>query len=330
MGAGVRRLGMAGPALAVGALLLVVGVGVPEACGQDGDAIVIVNGRPITRKQMVDLLMEARGLEVMQQLIVLELAKEETRRLKIRVTDEDVQREFDRALTKIAPPVDAFGRTLTSEDKQKSLEMLLQQKGITLTEFKIGMERNAHLRKVVEQSFRVDDATLREEFARLYGEKVEVRHIQVGDVNGLHEALNRLEKGEDFVAVVHAVSQNPDTAPSGGMLAPFAFNEEVVAPVLREAAFSMKPGEVSKPIRVGTWWHILKLERRIPAPDVKFEDVRPQVEQSLREHAIPQQMNRLVMELFQKADVKVLDSELKRKYEKLLKDNLAMEPVVGQ
>jgi hypothetical protein len=58
--------------------------------------------------------------------------------------------------------------------------------------------------------------------------------------------------------------------------------------------------------------------------------VRPQVEQSLREHAIPQQMNRLVMELFQKADVKVLDSELKRKYEKLLKDNLAMEPVVGQ
>jgi parvulin-like peptidyl-prolyl isomerase len=321
---------MAGPALAVGALLLVVGVGVPEACGQDGDAIVIVNGRPITRKQMVDLLMEARGLEVMQQLIVLELAKEETRRLKIRVTDEDVQREFDRALTKIAPPVDAFGRTLTSEDKQKSLEMLLQQKGITLTEFKIGMERNAHLRKVVEQSFRVDDATLREEFARLYGEKVEVRHIQVGDVNGLHEALNRLEKGEDFVAVVHAVSQNPDTAPSGGMLAPFAFNEEVVAPVLREAAFSMKPGEVSKPIRVGTWWHILKLERRIPAPDVKFEDVRPQVEQSLREHAIPQQMNRLVMELFQKADVKVLDSELKRKYQKLLRDNLAMEPVVGQ
>ncbi len=308
------------PAVAVATLLCAA----PPARGQDGDAVVLVNGRPITKAQMVDLLMEARGLEIMQQLIVLELAKEETRRLKIRVSTDDVQREFERALTKIAPPVDAKGQALSAEEKQKSLEMLLQQKGVTLTEFKIGMERNAHLRKVVEHGFRVDDATLREEFARVYGEKVEVRHIQIGDVTGLHEALNRLEKGTDFGDVARAVSQNTDTAPSGGLLAPFAFNDEVVAPVLREAAFSMKPGEVSKPIRVGTWWHILKLERRLPAPDVRFEDVREQVEQSLRDHAVPEQMNRLIMDLFEKADVKVLDGALKQKYEKLLKENAAM------
>jgi parvulin-like peptidyl-prolyl isomerase len=303
--------------------------GLPAARAQDGDAVVIVNGQPIGKKQMVDLLMEARGLEIMQQLIVLELAKEETRRLKIRVTSEDVQREYDRALTKIAPPVDAQGQPLSDDDKQKSLEMLLQQKGITLTEFKLGMERNAHLRKVVEQGLRVDEATLREEFARVYGEKVEVRHIQVEDVPGLHEALNRLEKGADFGDVARAVSQNPESAARGGLLAPFAFNDEVVAPVLREAAFSMTPGEVSKPIHVGRWWHILKLERRLPAPDVRFEDVRAQVEQSLRDHVIPAQMNRLILELFQKADVKVLDTGLKRKYEKWLKENLPMAPVVG-
>jgi parvulin-like peptidyl-prolyl isomerase len=312
--------------LSSGILLGALACCVPLARGQDGDAVVLVNGRPITKSQMVDLLMEARGLEIMQQLIVLELAKEETRRLKIRVSPDDVQREFDRALTKIAPPVDAKGQPLSPEEKEKSLEMLLRQKGVTLTEFKIGMERNAHLRKVIEQGFRVDEATLREEFARVYGEKVEVRHIQIGDMAGLHEALDRLEKGTDFGDVARAVSQNPDTAPSGGLLPAFAFNDEVVAPVLREAAFSMKPGEVSKPIRVGTWWHILKLERRLPAPDVRFEDVREQVEQSLRDHAVPQQMNKLIMDLFEKADVKVLDGELKRKYEKLLKENAAMAP----
>ena len=309
--------------------MVAVVLGVCAARGQDGDALVIVNGQPISKKHMVDLLMEARGLEMMQQLIVLELAKGESRRLKLRVTNDDVQREYDRALAKIAPPADAQGLPLTDDEKQKSLEALLQQRGVTLTEFKIGMERNAHLRKVVEQGFQVDEATLREEFARIYGEKVEVRHIQVGDVNGLHEALNRLEKGEDFGDIARAVSQNAETAPRGGMLAPFAFNEEVVAPVLREAAFSMKPGEVSKPVHVGRWWHILKLERRLPAPDVRFEDVRAQVEQSLRDHAVPAQMNRLVMELFQKADVKVLDTGLKKKYEKLLKENLALEPVTG-
>jgi parvulin-like peptidyl-prolyl isomerase len=96
--------------------------------------------------------------------------------------------------------------------------------------------------------------------------------------------------------------------------------------VLREAAFSMKPGEVSKPILVGRWWHILKLERRLSSTDARFEDVRAQVEQALRERAIPQEMNRLITALFKKADVKVLDSTLKRKFEKLLKDNVATDP----
>ena len=53
----------------------------------------------------------------------------------------------------------------------------------------------------------MEDPALREEFARLHGEKVEVRHIQVADVSGLHEALNQLEKGADFAQVARAVSQ---------------------------------------------------------------------------------------------------------------------------
>lgn len=303
------------------AAFALLGVTVPPAPAQDGDALVIVNGRPITRRQMVDVLMESHGLPIMQQLIVLELAKEETKRLKLNVTPADVEREFQQALDKIAPQVNAEGQALSEAEKRESLDGLLLQKGLTLPEFRIGMERNAHLRKVVEQNFRVDEATLREEFARLYGERVEIRHIQVGDVNGLHEALNRLEKNTDFAEVARAVSQNAESAVNGGLLEPFAFNSEEMAPVLREAAFSMKPGEVSKPIRVGRWWHIIRLERRLPASDVRFEDVRPQVEQALRGHAIPQEMNRLITALFQKADVKVLDAELKRKYERMLKES---------
>jgi len=295
------------------------------ACAQDGDAIAIINGHPITRRQMVDLMMEAHGLPTLQQLIVLELAKEETARLKIRVAPDDVQREFERALSRIAPQVDAGGQALSETEKLKSLEMLLQQKGLTLAEFKLGMERNAHLRKLVERDFQVAEATLREEFARLYGEKVEVRHIQAGDVNALHEALNQLDKGGDFAEIARRVSQNTETAANGGLLAPFAFNDENIAPVLREAAFSMQPGEVSKPIRVGRWWHILKLERRLPATGVRFEDVREQVEQALRDRVVPEEMNRRITELYQKADVRVLDAELKRKYEKLVKENLALE-----
>lgn len=295
------------------------------AWAQDGDAIAIVNGRPIPRRKLVDVLLESHGLPIMQQLIALELAKEETARLKLTVTEVDVEREFRQALAKIAPGVDAQGQGLTDAERQQALEKLLEQKGLTLREFRIGMERNAHLRKAVEQTFRVDEATLREEYARLYGEKVETRHIQVADINGLHEALNQLDKGADFAEIARRVSQNVETASRGGLLEPFAFNDEAIEPVLREAAFALRPGEVSKPIRVGRWWHLIKLERRLPTSGAPFEDVRADVERALRDHAIPEQMNRLITELFRRADVKVLDTELKRKFDQLMKENAAAE-----
>ncbi len=308
-----------------GALALAAG-GASVARGEDGDAIVIVNGHPISKSEMTAVLLEGYGLRVMQQLIALELVKEETARLGIRVTPADVDAEFRSAVEKIAPPTDAAGQRLGEEEKRQSLDFLLQQKNLTLVEFKLAMERNAHLRKIVERDLRVDEATLREEFARQHGEKVEVRHIQIETIESLHTALDLLSKGTDFAQVARQVSTNQETAAEGGLMKPFAFNDETLAPVLREAAFTMKPGEVSKPIRVGRWWHILKLERRIPPEDAKFEDVRDQVEQALRDRVVPQKMNALVVELFRKAEVRVLDRSLKQKYEELLKQNAAGQP----
>ncbi len=297
-------------------LLAAVGWPLPAARA-DGDAIAIVNGRSISKRKMMDTLMESHGLQILQQLIVLDLTKQETRRLGIRVTAGDVDREFERALMKIAPRVDADGQKLTEDEKRQALDYLLNEKCLSSTEFMIGMERNAHLRKLAARDFRVDEATLREEYARLYGEKVEVRCIQVGDVDGLHEALNRLDKGDDFADVARAVSRN-ESAKEGGLLEPFTMGDEDIAPVLRDAAFSLKAGERTMPIKVGRWWFILKLKQRIAPTEARFEDVREEVTRELRNRVIPQKMNRLVTELFQKAEIKVLDRELKRKFEELL------------
>jgi len=306
-------------------VVLAAGGALPTGWADDGDAVALVNGRPISKRRMTEILWEAHGLQIMQQLIVLELAKEQTARLKIEVTPEDVEREFQRALAAIAPEVDSTGQPVEAEARRQALDFLLQQKGISLAEFRIGMERNAHLRKLVERSFRVDEPTLREEFARLYGEKVEVRSIQVDEVGPLHEALNLLDRGADFAEVAQRVSRDAESAARGGLLEPFAFNDDRIAPVLRDAAFALRPGEISKPIKVGRWWFIWRLERRIPPADVRFEDVREDVERRLRERVIPQEMGRLATELFRKADVRVLDRELKPKYDELLKKNATLE-----
>jgi parvulin-like peptidyl-prolyl isomerase len=287
----------------------------------DGDALVIVNGQPISRARVVDLLMETRGLEIVQQLVSLELARQETRRRGISVTEADIQQQFRQALDEIVPQTDAQGVTLDEEGKRRALETILQQRCLTMPEFMLAMERNAHLRKLVEADFQVEEATLREEFARRYGEKVEVRHVQIDatDSRSLHEALDLLSRKVDFADVARRLSVNSQTAPRGGLMEPFSFRDEQIPAALREVAFSLAPGEVSAPTLAGKFIHILKLERRIPPADVRFEDVRDEVEQTLRQRVTRQRMNELITRLFQQAQVRVLDKGLRQKYEELRK-----------
>ncbi|MEW6250693.1 MAG: peptidylprolyl isomerase [Planctomycetota bacterium] len=308
------------------AALLSLGPAVPVTFAQDGDAIALVNGNPISKRKMVAALLEAHGIQMLQQFIVLELAKEETARLSLRVSPAEIEQEFQRALDQIAPPADEKGKPLTQAERLQALELLLQRKGVSMTEFRLGMERNAHLRKAIAQGLRIDEALLREEYARLYGEKVEVRHIQVGDIAGLHAALNRLNRGEDFAEVARTVSTNAESAGQGGLLPPFTFKDEEVAPVLREAAFALQPGETSRPVLVGRWWHILKLERRLPSGAARFEDVRDKVEESLRDRVLRREMNARITELFKKANVRILEPGLKERYEKTLRESTLIEP----
>jgi parvulin-like peptidyl-prolyl isomerase len=287
----------------------------------DGDALAFVNGKPIARQDVINLLIESHGLEILQQLIVLEIAKQETASRGLKVTPADVEAEFRQSVDRIGAA--AGEGPMDEAAKRQALASLLEQRGLSLAEFRLSMERNAHLRKLVEQSVAITDQTLREEYSRTYGEKVRVRHIQVAESSELNEVLNRLNRGDDFAVVARELSRNPESASRGGELPAFTFDEASIPPVLREAAFALKPGELSSPIRVEKWFHILKLEQRIAPENVRFEDVKPQVEQALRERVIPQEMNRKATELYRQAKIKVIDAKLRDQYEELQKKSAA-------
>jgi len=292
------------------------------AAADDGDAVAIVNGHPLSREELVDILIDARGVEVLQQMIILQVAKQETRRRGIRVTQADVTVEFQTSLDRVAAEAGLAGEQATDENKREALKAVLDERGVSMSEFMIGMERNAHLRKLVEKDLRVTEETLREEFARTYGEKVLVRHIQLDrrDNAGLNQATELIRRGSDFGEIARRLSKNPQTAPRGGEMEPFTFDDPDFPAALREIAFSLEPGEVSSPVLAGQFFHILKLERRIPPRNARFEDVRDEVEQNLRERAIPQAMAQLAVELYKQAKIKVVDSKLRPKYEQYLRE----------
>jgi len=297
----------------------------------DGDVVALVDGRPIARVELVDILIDAHGVDVLQQLIILRVAKQEARRRNLRVTDADAQVEFREALDRIAEKAGMTPSEATDENKHEALRQVLEERGISMCEFMIGMERNACLRKIAEKDITISEETLREQFARMYGERVVVRHIQIAqrDMRGLNHALDLLSRGADFADAARRLSKNDQTAARGGEMDPFTFDDANIPAALREAAFSLKAGGVSNPVLAGQFYHILKLERRIPADNVRFEDKREEVERSILEAAVPQAMGELALELFRGAKIKILDDKLRGKYNEFLERG-TRESAIGE
>lgn len=293
-------------------------VAAPAVRAGDGDALAIVNGESISRQQIFDVLLEAHGIEILQQVLLVELCKQESKRLGLTVTRADVQREFDHSVEKIAAATAGrAGESPTEENKRQALQAILEQKGLSRAEFMLGMERNAHLRKIIEKDLQITEDTLREQFRRTYGEQVQVRQIVVSESAEIAATLEQLNQGVDFADVARRQSLHRASGDQGGLLPAFSFDDASVAPALRELAFQMKPGEVSAPIRIDNLYHIVKFEQRIPPANVTFEEKRAEVEQRLRDRVTAQEMSRLANDLFQKAKIRVLEPRLKDKFEDL-------------
>lgn len=84
-----------------------------------------------------------------------------------------------------------------------------------------------------------------------------------------------------FADVARKNSQDPGSADKGGELGTFP-RGAMVKP-FEDAVFGMKEGEISEPVKSEFGYHIIKLEKIIPAQTKPFEQVKDQVRQKVVE-----------------------------------------------
>ena len=89
----------------------------------------------------------------------------------------------------------------------------------------------------------------------------------------------RLKAGEDFAAVAKEVSEDPGSAVQGGDLGWFQHGQMV--PEFDKAAFALKTGEVSEPVKTQFGWHLILLEERKEAGQKPLDEVKDQIHQRL-------------------------------------------------
>jgi len=98
------------------------------------------------------------------------------------------------------------------------------------------------------------------------------------------EILKKVKSGSDFAELAKKFSQGPSNS-MGGDLGWFGHGSMVKA--FEDAAFALKPGEVSEPVRTRFGFHLIKIEEYKPARTKKLAEVKEGIEKGLRIGAYP-------------------------------------------
>lgn len=275
-------------------------------------AIAFVGGDPIPRSDLINLLLDGHGVGAFEQLLVLHAARRLAGERGLVITRADIDAEYDRAIQSL------LGETVVGDPEhlrrqvgESLLDDVLASRNLSRSEFALVMQRNAYLRKIVLADLDVTDPQLREEFARRYGERVEIRHIQLASRSSVNKVVAQRSAGVDFGELAMRYSANRKTGENRGLLPPLSVDDPEIPKALRDAAFSLPVGRESKAIRVDDWYHLIRVERRIPAQSASFEDVRGDVERSLRSRLTDAHMQTLYAELFGSADIRIVDPKLR-------------------
>ncbi len=233
----------------------------------------------------VDLQQVAR-----QQVVDTHLLAQEARKAGIEPDEAKVQALIGQAATQ------AGGR-----DK---LEASLAQSGMTLDQY-AGILRQAMLANAYVEQKLMPSAEVKEGEVRAFyetnkdkfrqEETVHARHILIraqpeADAATREEARKKAEvireralKGEDFAELAKETSEGP-SGPKGGDLG--FFERKRMVPAFADAAFALKPGEISDVVETRFGYHVIKLEERKPAGVQPYDEVKEKLRAYLQQQRV--------------------------------------------
>jgi peptidyl-prolyl cis-trans isomerase C len=131
--------------------------------------------------------------------------------------------------------------------------------------------------------------------------EIHARHILLPDEAAAKAALERVKKGEDFAKVATELSKDPGS--EGGDLG--WFTRDRMVPEFSDAAFKLKKGDVSEPVKSQFGWHIIKIEDTRIKTFPAFDEVKEQASRYVQQKA----QTELVTGLRKDAKIERADAE---------------------
>src|SRR5256885_6427642 len=284
----------------------------------------VVNGQPITLSEVEERV----GPELAR---VMQVPDEATRsRDKKALLCQGLEQLVDEKL--IESEAHTIGADVSEDEVQRGLEQLARQSSMEVPEFREALEQQGiswdTARETVRRQqlmgqvirFRVKPRKITDEevqtaYATIAKDpeyEVRARHIFVATPERAtpafvatarkkaEDALQRVKSGETFALVAREMSDGP-TAREGGDLG--YFKKGLMLPAIEQAAFSLKPGEISPLIKTSSGFHIVMVEDRRGIPPKPLPEVKEEIRNRLANESIFKERENYVASLRKTAQI---------------------------
>jgi tetratricopeptide (TPR) repeat protein len=154
------------------------------------------------------------------------------------------------------------------------------------------------------------------DIAKAY-EEVHARHILIRTGEGKDDAkakataeeiLAKVKGGADFATLAKQYSEDTGSKDKGGDLG--FFKRGSMVPEFEKAAFALKAGEVSEPVKTVYGYHIIKVEERKEASGPAFEKAKADIDKQLKSKVGETTFNNWFTDLRKKAKIEIQNAQL--------------------
>ncbi|MEC0182777.1 peptidyl-prolyl cis-trans isomerase [Paenibacillus peoriae] len=260
---------------AMGGLIMLRGLAKPGDINKDdGDHTVAEIGQEgISEEQWVAELKKRYGANTLLQMLNRKAVQAETKRLGIKVTQDDLQQVLEQ---------DSRGYA----SAQAYFEEMQQQLGLGPVDLRNEAEYQIGLEKIATQGIQIKEAEIDEywkqhpeEFAA--GKQIKLAALYVPKVEEAEALLERVKQGARFDALVQEFSGQPFGKNTSGQLGWVDEYDPFQPEAIMKAARELSSGDVAGPISVNEGYAVIYVQDiRLKASPEK-QQIRQQIRRSL-------------------------------------------------